>query len=291
MERRSTSVARRRTLAGAAVVGLGAAGAVTAAGSAAAAPARLTDGQVYLVHGIPGTTADVLLDGRTIATGARPETVVGPVALVAGEHLVTLKDGDRSLTSARFTVRAGQSLDLVAHRSADSSRAAQVVVFRNDLQPVGPGKSRLVIANTAVAPPADVRVNGSTLFHDVAPGEALSLLVPSRTYSVDVRASTGDDTILAPVRLPVRAGTLTRVFAVGDPSDGTADAVVQVLPVPVTGAGRPRSVPTGDGGQAAESYVEDGPGPVRLGVLGAGLLALALTAVRRVRGARARQEG
>jgi hypothetical protein len=157
------------------------------------------------------------------------------------------------------------------------------VVFRNDLQPVGPGKARLVVAHTAVAPPADVRVDGQTLFRDVASGEALSLLVPARSYAVGVQGSQGSAAILAPVRVSVRAGTLTRVFAVGDPSDGTADAVVQVLPVPVVGAGRPRTVPTGDGGQAAGSYVEDGPGPLPPGVLGAGLALVLLARVRPLR--------
>jgi hypothetical protein len=73
------------------------------------------------------------------------------------------------------------------------------------------------------------------------------------------------------------------VFAVGNPTDGTADAVVQVLPVPVVGAGHPRTVPTGDGGQAAESYVHDGPGPMPAGLLGAGLALLVLTRVRPLR--------
>lgn len=287
--RRPISALCRRALAGAAATALVAGSAVGAAAAADAAAAHRPDGQVYLVHGIPGATADVLLDGRPIAVAARPETIVGPVAVPAGEHVLTLRDAGRAVTSARFTVQAGQSIDLVAHRAADSGRTPQVVVFRNDLQPVGPGKARLVVANTAIAPPADVRVDGSTLFHDVAPGEALSLLVPSRTYAVDVRSSAGSDTILAPVRLAVRAGTLTRVFAVGDPSDGTASAVVQVLAVPVSGAGRPRSVPTGDGGQAAESYVGDGPGLVPSGLLAGAAALLVLAGVGPLRRLRTRR--
>jgi hypothetical protein len=99
--------------------------------------------------------------------------------------------------------------------------------------------------------------------------------VPAKTYAVDVvpvGSQASDDTILQPVRLTLKPGTLTRVFAVGDPSNGTADAVVQVLPVGVTGSGVPSSVPTGDGGQAADSFVDDGPGPGSL--VAAGLLAL-----------------
>jgi hypothetical protein len=264
-------------------VTLGGVAAGTLASPVTAAAATRPTAQVYVVHGIPGVPADVLLDGRRIARGARPETVVGPVSVPAGQHVITLQDAGRSLTGARFTAAAGQSLDVVARRGADSARTPQLVVFRNDLQPVGPGKARLVVAHTAVAPPADLRVDGQTLFRDVASGEALSLLVPARSYAVGVQGSQGSAAILAPVRVSVRAGTLTRVFAVGDPSDGTADAVVQVLPVPVVGAGRPRTVPTGDGGQAAESYVEDGAGPLPPGVLGAGLALVLLARVRPLR--------
>jgi hypothetical protein len=280
--RRPSTALRLR--AGLAAVALG--GGATAATQAfppTAAAATRPSAQVYVVHGIPGLPADVLLDGRRIARGARPETVVGPLSVPAGQHVITLQDDGRSVTGARFTAVAGQSIDVVARRGADSTRTPQLVVFRNDLKPVGPGKGRLVVAHTAVAPPADVRVDGETVFRDVAAGEALSLLVPARSYAVDVQGSQGFPAILAPVRVSVRAGTLTRVFAVGDPSDGTAEAVVQVLPVPVVGSGRPRTVPTGDGGQAAESYVDDGRGLVPVGVFGVGLALLLLSRVRPMR--------
>ncbi|MGZ4612974.1 MAG: DUF4397 domain-containing protein [Kineosporiaceae bacterium] len=284
----------RRLLAGSAVLGLGvggvlAAGPADAAQRAAQRAEQRTEqrtGDVYVVDGLVGTPVAVLLDGREVAASAPAESVVGPLRLAAGPHVVTLRTAGRTVTNARFTVSPGQSIDLVAHRAADAGQGARVVVFRNDLAPVGPGKARLVVAHAAVAPPADVRIGGAVLFHDVASGEALSLLVPARSYSVDVVAAAGSDTLLGPVRLTVRPGTLTRVFAVGDPSNGTADAVVQVLPVPVVGAGRPRSVPTGDGGQAAESYVGDGPGVTPLAMLAPVLVLLLLVRARRDRLAR-----
>jgi hypothetical protein len=276
--RRPSTALRLR--AGTAAAALGGAAAATLLPTASAGGTTRPAARVYLVHAIPGLSADVLLDGHPIARTARPETVVGPLSVPAGQHVISLEGAGRSLTRARFTATAGQSIDLVAQRSADKARTPQLVVFRNDLQPVGPGKGRLVVAHTAAAPPADVRVDGKTLLRDVAPGEALSLLVPARSYAVEVLGSQGSGSILAPVRVSVRAGTLTRVFAVGDPSDGTVDAVVQVLPVPVVGAGHPRAVPTGNGGQAAEAYVDDDrlPGPAV--VLAWALALLVLAAVR-----------
>ena len=48
------------------------------------------------------------------------------------------------------------------------------------------------------------------------------------------------------------ATSLTRVFAIGVAANSSMDAVVQVLPLAVRGAGTaPNSVNAGDGGQAA----------------------------------------
>jgi Domain of unknown function (DUF4397) len=281
---------RRRTYAGLAVLLLGAAG--TAAGTTAAraaAPARtgVPTGQVYVVHGLVGTPLDVDVDGRRLARAAQPKTVLGPLILSAGRHVVVLRTGERTVSRASFLVAAGHSIDVVAARAADVSQTARVVVFRNDLSAVGPGKTRLVVAHTAVAPPADVRVDGRVLFRDVASGESLGLLVPAKIYRVDAVPMAGSGAILDPVELTLKAGTLTRVFAVGDPSAGTTDAVVQVLKVGVVGAGVPRSVPTGDGGQAADEVV-GGSGPGLWVALAAGLLLLLAVAARAVPGLRAR---
>ncbi|HYY10408.1 MAG TPA: DUF4397 domain-containing protein [Kineosporiaceae bacterium] len=263
---------RRRSLAGLAVLVLAAAGAVAAATAAGASAPRAGaaasgNGQVYLVHGIVGTPVAVDLDGRRLAEAAQPKTVLGPISLPVGRHVVVLRTGTKTVTSASFTVTAGRSIDVVAHRAADAAQTARVVVFRNDMAPVAQGRTRLVVAHTAVAPPADVRVDGSVLFHDVASGESLSLVVPAKTYTVDVVPVAGSGTILAPVKVTLKPGTLTRVFAVGDPSNGTADAIVQVLPVGVGGSGVPSRVPTGDGGQAATSFTGDGPGRPLFAVL------------------------
>lgn len=268
---------RRRMPAGLAVLLLAGAGAIAgsnAAGASTRAGAGVPSGQVYLVHGILGTSLDVEVDGRRLAGDAPPKTVLGPLTLTAGRHVVVLRVGMRTMTTASFVVPAGRSIDVVAARAADAARSPRVVVFRNDLDPVGRGKTRLVVAHAAVAPPADVRLDGSVLFRNVSAGESLSLLVPAKSYTVDAVPVAGGGTVLDPVELSLKAGTLTRVFAVGDPSTGTADAVVQVLKVDVVGSGVPRRVPTGDGGQAADEVVGAGAVPPWIAVA-AGLLLLA----------------
>lgn len=248
------------------------------AGAVSADAATGSPASVYVVNGILGSAADVLIDGAVVAPSAAAKAIVGPLQVAPGNHVVALRSSAGStVATARFTAAAGTSLDLVAHRQADAAMAPLITVFTNDQSSVRPGKSRLVVSNVAVAPPADIRVDGKPLFRAVANGESLSLVVPAKTYSVDiVPTATSGPTILAPIQLEVRAGTLTRVFAVGDASAGTADAVVQVLSVPVRGARTPSTVQTGDGGQAADSFVTSSPLPTMaalvVGLGGVGLL-------------------
>jgi Domain of unknown function (DUF4397) len=224
---------------------------VTGLSSASAAPT----GDVYVVQGIVGSSVSISVDATVVGASVAAKSVIGPLHLTPGQHVIELKNGASSLVSARFTVPAGGSLDVVAHRAADLAMTAAITVFRNDLSPVAPGKTRLVVSHVAVAPPADIRVDGTPLFRNVANGESLSLVVPSKSYSVDIVPTAGGQTILGPVRIEVMPGSLTRVFAIGSVADSSTDAIVQNLPVPVVGAGAPRSVHTGDGGQAADEIV------------------------------------
>jgi hypothetical protein len=242
-------------------------------------------GQVYVIHGLTGQTLDIFIDGKNVCPAAKAKTVVGPLKLAAGKHVVDLRDGGKVAAKANFTVRDGSSTDLVAHALADAGMAPQVTAFSNDLSAVGRGKARLAVAHAAAAPPADIRVDGKVLFSNVANGEGLTLVVPAKTYSVDiVPTATAGAPILGPVSLPVKAGTLTRVFAIGSVSTGTMDAVVHVLKIGQSGSGTPNRVPTGDGGQAATAFVA-GASPLpwaALALLAAGGL-LALVRQRRPR--------
>jgi len=244
-----------------------------AAGFASFASAAPT-GQVYLVQAIAGTTVSLTVDGTVVQAAAAPKAVIGPLSLAAGQHVIQVSEGSSRLVLARFTVAGRDSLDVVAHRAADQARSPVVTVFANDLSAVGPGKTRLVVSHVAVAEPADIRIDSKPYFRNVANGESLSLVVPARSYSLDVVATAaGNRTVLGPVTVALTAGTLTRVFAFGNPDEKTSDALVQVIKVSVAGAGTPRSVHTGDGGQAADEIVVDRGLPWTAFAGGAGLLA------------------
>lgn len=261
----------------------GASGASAAGGAPVAAPAVTGQGTVYLVQGVDGTTMTFTVDGRTVATAAPAKRIVGPLRLSPGSHVVTASPGTGSPVRASLEVRAGSSTDAVLHRQADVSRPPVITAYPNDLDPVTAGSGRLTVAHTAAVGPADIRVKGKVLFANVANGEELTLTVPSGTYPVDiVPTATSGPVVFGPVDLPVRAASLTRVFAIGVAATRTMDAAVHVLPVGTRGSGNVVArVDAGNGGQAQALIDAHRPGARPGGVApgGSGLLAAGLALV------------
>ena len=232
--------------------------ALLAAPAMAAAPGA-SGGEAYVIQGLLGRTFELQVDGETVQQGVGQKAIVGPIKLNTGSHVVALTDGSGTIET-RFSVQGGQSVDVVAHLRADSRMTPVLTAFRNDVSPVGRGKLRLTVAHTAAAPPADIRVDGEVLFRNVANAEALTLIVPAKTCTIDiVPAATEGQPILGPVELSLQPGTLTRIFAIGSVASSSMDAVVHTLPVRVIGARAPGSVQTGDGGQAASGLAGGGP--------------------------------
>jgi len=235
---------------GALVLG-GALGVLTAVPASAASGT----GTAYVLQGLPGVTADVSVDGRTVATGVAAKTVVGPLRLSAGRHVVALTSKGTRLVSAGVSVAAGASVDVLGHWAAEAPTRPLMVALPDNLSPVGAGKARVVVTHGIAGPPADIRVNGKVLFRSVANGESLSVVVPAGTYRVAAVATLGGKTLLPEASLPVKAGTLTRAIAIGAP-DSPSDVLVHVLriPGPVSGDRMPSHVRTGGGGQAAALF-------------------------------------
>ncbi|WP_392425152.1 DUF4397 domain-containing protein [Barrientosiimonas humi] len=259
------------------------------AGAAQAAPRQAdpAPATVYVVQGVAGAAMTLRVDGRVVSASAAAKSVVGPLRLTPGKHTVVADaPGTASDVTATIDVAAGSSTDAVVHRTADASARPVLTTYVNDLSPVPADSARLTVAHTAAVGPADIRVRGKVLFANVANGEELSLTVPAATYPVEiVPTATSGPSVLGPVDLPVKAGTLTRVFAIGVASAGTMDAVVHELPLRGTAGTPPRRVDAGSAGLAATVPTSaqsrrDGTGAAPL-ALGAGLLLL--VGARRVR--------
>jgi hypothetical protein len=259
--------------------------AVTVAGLSAliAMPAHAAGkGQVFVVQGLPGRTLDISVDGRTVATGVKATNVVGPLTVAAGQRKITARDGGKVVVERQVSVGAGSNLDVVIHRPASPTGTPVITTYPNKLAAVPKDKAALRVAHTAAVGPADIRVNGKVLFANVANGESLDVVVPAGKYSVEiVPAGATSPVVLGPLALPVLAGYLTRVFAVGEPNSKTMNVAVATIRLPSSGTGKPDQVNTGTGGQAAD-LTEGGPSPAPLvALLAAGAL-VALVMARKV---------
>jgi hypothetical protein len=224
--------------------------------TAVPASAASSSATVYVLQGLSGLTADVSVDGKSAATGVSAKTVVGPLRLSPGRHVVALSSKGTQLVSASVTVSAGKSADVLGYWAAEAPTRPLMAVLPNDLSSVGAGRTRLVVTHAIAGPPADIRVNGKVLFRSVANGESLSVVVPAGTYRVSAVATLGGRTLLPEASLTVKAGTLTRAVAIGAP-DSPSDVLVHVLPIPgpvSAGDRMPSAVRTGGGGQAAALF-------------------------------------
>jgi len=236
-----------------------AASSTTGIAPAAAAPPATA----YVIQGVEGTSWSMSLDDEEVAASAPEKEIVGPFELMPGSHTISAVDADGTEIAANLTVEPGASVDVVLHRPVDPTADPLFTTFVNDVSAVKAGSGRLTVAHTAVAPPADIRVDGEVLLADVASTEQITTVVPAGIYPVDVvPASSDGPAVLGPVDLDVNPGKLTRVFAIGVAAERNMDAVVQVLPLPVTDATTPTDVPGGDGGQAQSLVDVDRPGSV-----------------------------
>jgi len=265
-----------------------------AAGPAATGVSALPQtGEVYVVQGLPGTTLDISIDGRSVAGNAAAKDVVGPLTLPPGDHTLNAA-GTGATAAATFTVKPGENLDVVVHRQVDPTKPPMITSFPNDLTSAAAGTGRVSVTHTAAVGPADIRVNGKVAFANVANGESLSLVVPATSYSVDIvpTATTGP-IVFGPATLPVKETALTRVFAIGVAADRTMDAVIQVLPLQQRGSsGPPSAVQAGTGGQAASMTATQQRSAAPVGLLiGAACLVSCVAVVAARKGRRTPHHG
>jgi hypothetical protein len=208
------------------------------------------DGTVTVVHGVPGLTVDVYVNGDLTLESFEPGAITDPLSLPAGNYDIEIRpagdaaDSDPAI-SGSAQVAAGINATVIAHLTADGTPT--LGVFVNDVSMLDAGESRLTVRHTAAAPAVDVWADGQVLISNFSNPEEASLEVPAATYSVAVSATGATDPVLGPVDLQLREGTGYFVYAIGSLEDGTLDLLVQT----VDGLhGAPDSVPAGLGGAA-----------------------------------------
>jgi chitodextrinase len=188
-----------------------------------------------VVHGVPGLTVDVYLNGNLTLPGFAPDSVLGPIMLPATDYEVAIYPAGANplatepAISGMTTLPAGANASIVAHLDADGKPTLSV--FVNDVSEIATGEARLVVRHTAAAPAVDIVANGSIkLFEDVTNPMEGQADVAAGTYGVTINAA-GTDTVAfdaGDVTLP--EGQSTIVYAIGDLAGGSFGLLVQAIP-------------------------------------------------------------
>lgn len=245
-------------------------------GIATAASADEHVGTVTVLHGVPGLAVDVYADGDPLVEGFEPGDQFGPTDLPAGDYDITVlaagEDADTEpAIAATLTVEAGVNATAVAH--LDVGGQPTITPFVNDTSQIPAGEARLVVRHTAAFGPVDVLAGGDAIVSGLENPDEAALEVPADTYEVAVTAAGDPDTEAFSGDLPLEEGTVYLVHAIGDPTAGDFDLLVQTVDGLHTA---PSAVDAGTGGLAADR----GPSLLVPGLLVALLAGLGLAVAR-----------
>lgn len=237
-----------------------------------------TQAKVSVLHGVPGATVDVYVNGDTLLENFEPGTLTDPVSLDPGSYDLKVveagagADGDAVVEANDVEVPAGANITVVAHLDADGS--PKLTPFVNDVAKVDAGKARLTVRHTAAAPAVDVRAGGDPVLTDLTNPNEDSALVDAGTVEADVVLAGTDTVAIGPASLNLAEGTSTIVYAWGSAEDENLKLAVQTI----SGLhSAPGGVPGGTGGQAA------GADPLLLGLLGVAAAGLLFSGARLAR--------
>jgi hypothetical protein len=251
-------------------------------GAAAARSASIT-----IIQAVPGATVDVTVDGRDLVDDARVGDLLGPFELAPGSHEITFTGDDLSVDST-LELDAGSAQDVVLHLPAEVGGAAIVHSYSAPDGAIGPGKARVMLAHTATVAPADVEVDGQTVFTNIANGEFADADVPAGSISVALLPSgTNGKPILGPLDVSLEAGTLSMIYAYGSPREGSMNVIAHVTHLAADGSVQPSRIDTGSAGLVATPVTtfeaDDAFAPWTIAILGLLAAALGAAAHRRSR--------
>ncbi|MBO9556343.1 DUF4397 domain-containing protein [Cellulomonas sp.] len=270
---------RARLLAATGAAGLALASLALAAPAAQAASGTAT---LYVLHGVPGLTVDVWVNGERTLDDFTPGSLAGPLDLAPGTYSVAITAADAADASSPaigpvdLPLEAGASYTAVAH--LDASAKPTATLFTNDMSTLAAGQGRLTVRHVAAAPAVDVLAGGSPVISGLTNPNEKVLDLPAGTVSASVvAAGTTSPALLGPADVNVKEGANTILYAWGD---ATATPSTLALATQVIDGmhGDPSGVAAGETGAAADQGV---PGWAWATTVGAAAGMLALVATRR----------
>jgi hypothetical protein len=237
---------------------------------AIAAPAMAqSEARIHLIHGIPDTPVDVIVDEEAVISdfnfGDTQDLSAFAGATLTGLTVVLAGTDTAVIGPVDFDVPASGNYSVIAY--LDAAGTPSLKAFSNDTSSIEAGNGRLQVRHTAAAPAVDVKADGAVAFSNLTnPNEAKADL-PAATYSVEVVPAGADEpVVIGPADIAVKDGESLIVYAVGS----LGDESLTVLTESITGLG------------AAPAAVQTGNSPIDSGVSTtavAGMLVIATLAV------------
>jgi hypothetical protein len=263
------------------ILSLGSAALLAASVWTIGGPAHAADNaQVSILHGVPDATVDVYANGKALLKNFKPGTLTDPQSLPPDTYdLKVVKagdgaDGDAVIEANNVKVPGGANITVVAHLNEEGDPT--LTPFVNDVSKIPAGKARITVRHAAAAPAVDVRAGGDPVFTNLSNPKQDSAEVDAGTLKADVVLEGTDDVVIGPASLELAEGTSSIVYAWGSAKDENLKLAVQTI----SGMhGNPGGVPGGTGGQAAAAGVS----PLLAGLLGLGVLGLAVSGARMAR--------
>ncbi len=231
-------------------------GTASFAGAAQAAP-QGADARLMVVQAVPGQSLHIEIDDETVSESSATGDVLGPFTVPAGEHQVRFVDesGDVVVDTA-VELDPGSTQDLVIHRPAQVAGDPVATLYATPTDTIAAGKARVLIAHTASVAPADVRLDGTVVFRNIANGEFATADVAQGAHVAELLPS-GLTTapILGPLDVDLSAASATMIYAVGNAQDDSMNVITHSISLNATSDEAPMSINAGSAGLAADIAV------------------------------------
>lgn len=190
--------------------------------------------EISLVHGLPGTSVDVVVDGQVVVSGVAPGTVtdVSDLAGSSPGEVTIVEAGSSTVVVgpvAGLEIPASGSHSLVAHLSPGGE--AQLTLFENGQTPPAAGSAGLTLRHAADAPAVDVVSDDAVLFENVAHGSSADLGALVEAFAGEAIAPTAGLPIAQIPALVLAADTETVLYVVGSLELDTVTVVVHVVDI------------------------------------------------------------
>ncbi len=190
------------------------AGAAALAATLLAVPAGSSNAQdaadVTLMHGIPGATVDVVVDGAVVIPNFEPGTMQD-ISSFAGQTLTNVEvraaGTDTVVIGPVAELRRPRLRQLDGRRPPHADGTPTLTPFENDTSALAAGQGRLIVRHTAAAPAVDIVLADGPPVHEPVQPERASADLPAGEIAGAKIAPTGGDPIADVPTVELVAGT------------------------------------------------------------------------------------